>query len=71
MFKKLKNILGLCVPIGLALFLIGSILNKYQIISDYSKGFLHGLSAVFMIVGLIYIVSMRTNIRGLFWYSKK
>ncbi|MBU3134042.1 hypothetical protein KPL39_15245 [Clostridium gasigenes] len=48
-----KKLLALCIPVGLLLLIIGIVCGQYQLINEFIKGFLQGISAVFMVVGLI------------------
>ena len=48
-----KKLSALCIPVGLILLIIGIVCGQYQLINDFTKGFLQGISAVFIVVGLI------------------
>ena len=51
----IKKILKGILPIGLIIFFIARACAQYLSMTDFIRGFLEGISLVFIVVGLIYV----------------
>jgi hypothetical protein len=52
----MKKLFMLSLPIGVIIFALVNICYHFMNISDFMKGFFEGMSAVFIVVGLILLV---------------
>jgi len=52
----IKRLLQGCLPVGLLILSISHICAQYLSMTDFVRGFFEGMSAVFMVIGLMYFV---------------